>query len=259
MAAAKIFKDRMNTPQFIVSAKTLHKKEIHLDSGEHFHMVRVRRLEPGSLVRLVDGLGSLAHARIRQILPEGVVLERSGPVESADDSVPLEVILAIIKGERMDLSILQLSEIGIRQIQPVITSRTIVRPDPSRLARKWERWQALSLHGLKQCRGIRATKVLKPRRVEEALPSFTKGGERIIFCQDHQGTGLLDILKGQGLPLPVVTAIGPEGGFSREEIGLFVEHGFKPAGLGPRILRSGTAAVYSAAVISEYLRGMDKA
>ncbi len=242
----------MRAPEFIVSPEILKDEDICLDSREHFHMVRVRRLEAGSVVRLVDGLGSLVHARIKEIHADRVILKRSGPVETADDLVPLRMILPIIKGERMDQAVLQLSEMGVGLIQPVLTSRTIVRADSSRLSRKWERWQSLSLHGLKQCRGIKTARVLKPCTVQEVLSGLSDSGFKIVLSEKHMDISLLELLQGKEQPFPITAAVGPEGGFSREETALFIGRGFEPAGLGPRILRSGTAAVYSAAVISQF-------
>ncbi len=255
MAPSSVFQDGMRPPQFIVNPEILQTEgRICLRNGEHFHMTRVRRLGPGSLVRLVDGSGCLLHARITRIHSDRVMLEAIRPLEEKDDLLPLRVMLPVIKGDRMDQAVSRLSEIGITEIQPVITRRTIVRLGESRLARKWERWQALSLHSLKQCRGVRTTRVLKPADLEtvlSCLPDFVTG---VILSEIQPETGLLDVLEEKENPFPLVVALGPEGGFTRDERGLLEEKGFQPAGLGPRILRTETAAMVSASVISEFFR-----
>ena len=245
----------MKAPEFIVAPETLENEGlIHLSSRERYHMVRVRRLETGCLVRLVDGIGNIALARIKRITGKEVILEKTGPLKSEDDLVPLKVILAIIKGERMDSAVSRLSEIGISQIQPVITRRTVVRLSDTKLDKRWQRWQALSLHCLKQCRGIKATRILRPLEISDAVTESFNCPSKIFLCEEHRKIKLSGILERKRIFFPMTLAVGPEGGFDPEERKLFLENGFKPAGLGPRILRSETAAIFGAAVICEFFR-----
>ncbi len=249
----------MEAPEFIVAPETLENEGlIHLSSRERYHMVRVRRLETGCLVRLVDGTGNIAVARIKRITGKQVILEKTGPLKSEDDLVPLKVILAIIKGERMDAAVARLSEIGVSQIQPVITSRTVVRLSNTKLNRRWQRWQALSLHCLKQCRGIKATRILRPLEISEAVSAAFNCAAKLFLCEEHRTIKLSRVLEPERILFPMAIAVGPEGGFDPEERRFFLENGFKPAGLGSRILRSETAAIFGAAVISEFFRTGDR-
>ncbi len=255
MAGYPVSKKEVKAPAFIVSPQSLKDdKIIRIKSSEHYHMTRVRRLGPGSPVRLVDGLGNLAHALIREVREQEVILEKNGPVESRDDLLPLEVFLSIIKGERMDLAISKLSEIGISQIQPVIASRTVTRLSGTKLEKKWQRWQSLSLHSLKQCRGIKATKILRPLDLKEVLSGSIECASKVVLLEDSSQDNLLKVLKRKKRPFPLTIAIGPEGGFSPEEKRLFIKSGFQSAGLGCRILRSETAAIFSASVAAELFR-----
>ncbi len=258
MAGYQAFEKQLRPPAFVVDTELLKsEKHIHLSPGEQFHMVHVKRLGPGSVVSLVDGLGNIAPARVLQMDTKEVILERTGPIKWQDDLLPMKLILAMIKGERMDLAISKLSEIGVGQIQPVITSRTVTRLSGERLKKKWQRWQALSLHSLKQCRGAMATKVLKPLQLGQALLKTDTPGSRIVLLEDQGKSRLLETLQKTSMPFPLTIAIGPEGGFSPEEKRLLVHEGFQPASLGTRILRSETAAIFSASIVSEFYTSGD--
>jgi 16S rRNA (uracil1498-N3)-methyltransferase len=248
----------VKAPEFIVAPKTLKNEgRIHLSSQERYHMVQVKRLEPGRLVRLVDGMGNIVHARIKRITAKQVILEKTGPLKSEDDLVPLKVILAIIKGERMDMAVSRLSEIGVSQIQPVTTRRTVVRLPETKLNKRWQRWQALSLHSLKQCRGVKATRILRPLEISEVLSMSLKCAVKIFLCEEHRAIKLSKIFEIKQVFFPMAIAVGPEGGFDPGERQLLLDNGFQPAGIGPRILRSETAAIFGAAVISEFFRTGD--
>ena len=248
----------MKAPEFIVAPETLANEGlISLSSRERYHMVQVKRLEPGTLVRLVDGVGNIALARIKRISAKQVILEKTEPLKSEDDLIPLKVILAIIKGERMDMAVSRLSEIGVSKIQPVTTRRTVVRLSETKLNRRWQRWQALSLHSLKQCRGVKATRILKPLEISEVLSMPCDSVARIFLCEEHRAIKLSKVFEIKRNFFPMAVAVGPEGGFDPEERQLLLNNGFQPAGLGPRILRSETAAIFGSAVISEFFRSGD--
>ncbi|RUM88971.1 MAG: hypothetical protein DSZ23_03845 [Thermodesulfatator sp.] len=258
MGGTQISKQQLTAPQFIVPTEILDKEgPIGLDSAEYHHMIQVRRLERGDTVRLVDGIGNLVLARIREIQAKQVLLEKTGPKKVIDDLIPLDVMMSVIKGDRMDFAISRLSEIGVRTILPVITRRSVVRLPGNRLREKRQRWQALSLHSLKQCRGVMATRILEPVKLAEIL---AKGSgifsttSRVLLSENNPGAGLAETMLNKYRPFPVTLAVGPEGGFTPEERSGLIQMGFMPAGLGPRILRSETAAITGASVISEIFR-----
>lgn len=252
---------KVKPPEFIVAPEKLEGRgPVIIKGRERLHMVQAKRLGPGSLVRLVDGLGKLLNARIKKITPDMVLLERHGTVYSIDDLVPVRLILSVIKGERMDMAVAKLSEMGIKEIQPVITQRTVMRMNVNRLRKKHERWQALSLHSLKQCRGVRATKIMETTTLDSVLPCCQGFSTRIFLYEEDadNGQALSSLINGDRNAFPLAIVVGPEGGFSPEERALFTRHGFKPASLGPRILRSETAAIYGASVACEAFRNQER-
>ena len=142
----------------------------------------------------------------------------------------------------MDSIIQKNVELGIRAIYPVITDRTVVKPDQGApAAKKLERWQRIALEAAKQCqRGI-IPRVENILNFKEALKLNEKtSSKRIIPCLREKNNKLRGLLADKSIK-SVSVFIGPEGGFSDEEVDLAEMNGVIPVTLGPRVLRTETA------------------
>ena len=221
--------------------------ECRLSPHAAHHVQHVLRLEPGAAVTLFDGDGAEFEAAIVSIGRAGVVVRISSSRE-VDRESPLRVELAqaISSGERMDFTIQKAVELGVAAIQPVISNRSVVRLDAARGAKRVAHWQAVAIAACEQC-GRNRVPAVRP------VMSFTSWlGE----APPHGMQGLLlspratITLRAMQRPRASVTLLaGPEGGLAPEEQQAAERAGFTPVRLGPRVLRTETAALAALAAM----------
>jgi 16S rRNA (uracil1498-N3)-methyltransferase len=214
------------------------------------HVARVLRLGAGDSLTLFDGKGGEHSARIEALGRDTVTVTVLG-ANAIERESPLSLTLAqgISRGERMDWVVQKATELGVTRIVPLLTLRSVVRLDAGQARKKTEHWQAVAVAACEQCGRNRLPVVQDPEELRPFLAELPPGT-----------TGLLLSPAGEvRLPdLPVKTAaitvlIGPEGGLAPEEQQAAISAGFTPARLGPRVLRTETAAVAALAVIQARL------
>lgn len=215
---------------------------VELDRADLNHAYRVLRLRKNSTVALADGRGSACRGTIESISPEGAIVRLGEPLPPAES--PLQVILlqALAKGEKMDLIIRQAVELGVRRVAPVFTERSIPRFDKKRETGRLKRWRSLARAAAAQCRRALLPEV-EPVRDFAAALELLRGRTALVPWEGEKVQGLAELLR---QPLPekkaVFLFIGPEGGLSGEEIAALTGAGARTVHLGPRILRTETAA-----------------
>lgn len=239
------------------------KEKIALISGRELHHLKnVLCLKKGDKVVLFDGKG---HEFIGNIEAVGknearIVIEKQ--LDASKES-QFEIILAqgIARGEKMDIIIQKATELGVSRIMPFAASRVVPKlRGGEQIAKKIKRWQRIALEAAKQCRRDVVPQIEEPITFAEVLKRYFHGAERyikIIPWEGEEKNILKDILKPEGFSGCVVL-IGPEGGFSGDEVVEAKKAGFLPVTLGPRILRTETAAISIAAIIQYELGDMGK-
>lgn len=218
-------------------------EQITLADEEHRYLVRVLRLEVGDVVTLFDGKAAEADARISRIGPRAVELRVETRREvGAPDRPALTLIQSLTKGEKLDFVIQKGTELGVTRIMPVTSSRSIPQLEAIRAIGRIARWQKIAREAARQCgrSDVPAIEAVVP--LATALHSISKDALRLILWEGAKENGLGPLLP-TTRPPEVVVAIGPEGGFSPTEVELARAAGFIPAGLGPRVLRTETAAL----------------
>jgi 16S rRNA (uracil1498-N3)-methyltransferase len=210
-------------------------------------MQRVLRLRVGDTVDIFDGTGKEYHGEItrqgRQAVTVGI-LETTMP----DRESPLTVILgqSLIKGDKMDFVIQKATEMGVSEVIPFVSSRSITRLDGSRMDHRVDRWRKIAVESSKQCGRVIPMKVDSVLTFDESLQRASGGVQRLILWEG--GRSRLKALlrkKDQGSAgfQSVYFLVGPEGGFSHEEVRQAEAARFMPVGLGSRILRAETAGL----------------
>jgi 16S rRNA (uracil1498-N3)-methyltransferase len=211
------------------------------------HVARVLRLGVGDPLTLFDGTGGEHAARIEAVTGSTVtvaVLERT----DTERESPLSLTLAqgISRGERMDFVVQKATELGVSRIVPLLTQRSVVRLDARQAQKKWEHWQAVAIAACEQCGRNRLAEVGQPRELQSFLADAAPGETRVLLSPMGQGR-IRDLPGGR----PITVLIGPEGGLAPEEQQAAVAAGFTPVRLGPRVLRTETAALAALAVIQQ--------
>ena len=218
------------------------------------HICRVLRAEIDDTLCFTDGKGKDFTGQIREISPKAVEIEIQTQTESQTES-PLELTLCcgLLKHQKMDKLIKELSQLGVTRLLPFSCQRSIPDLDPKKLNKRMERWQTIAKEALKQCRRSRVMEICSPLPFKEILDLSQNQEEKIIFWE-HSAHPLARLRQKKEKKIArAMVLIGPEGGLAEQEVQRAQDTGFKAYSLGPRILRAETAAVTAAALVQHLL------
>jgi 16S rRNA (uracil1498-N3)-methyltransferase len=254
----------MTRSPHIVLSETLQGRgqgaAIALDDAQRHHLRTVLRLAAGAGVSVTDGDGHTAEGE----LGETAIRLTAAPRRTPPRIPRIVLAQAVTKGRRLDDTVRAVCELGVDLIVPFVAARTQGRPDGREAEALRARWRAIAVAALSQSRGAWVTSIgalvdvptlaAAPGTGSDALGSV-RDGLRLVA---HPGGASLPVAltaaRAADPAVQVLTvAIGPEGGFSPEELELFAAGGWQPVGLGPTVLRSehaGPAALAVVAVVS---------
>ena len=215
--------------------------------GEHAaHLARVLRAQAGQEFDIAAN-GVVRRGRVLSVAEDRVEFELGEAVETAP-AAQVTLALAIFKFDRMEWAIEKCAELGVARIVPFAASRTDVHLAAT-AAKRVERWRRIAREASEQARRVAPPEIANPVKLGEVL---TLAGEQRIVLSEVESATTLREACGAGAPLRhggVVLAIGPEGGWTNEELQAFAQAGWKSASLGPTILRAETAAIAATAVV----------
>jgi len=232
-----------------IDPEKIGQEQLTLADEDHRYLIRVLRLEVGDLVTLFDGKSSEADARISRIGPRAVELRVETRRDvGAPDRPALTLIQSLTKGEKLDFVIQKATELGVTRIMPVTSARSIPQLEAIRAIGRIARWQKIAREAARQCGRSDVPSIDAVVPLTTALHAVTKDALRLILWEGARENGLGPLLP-TTRPPEVVVAIGPEGGFSPTEVEAARAAGFIPAGLGPRVLRTETAALAVLAIV----------
>lgn len=235
----------MAVPRLFVECALVPGAELALPAAPAHHVRTVLRLTRDAAVVLFDGRGGEYPALLTAVARDGV-RARVGECRSGIAESPLSITLvqAISRGERMDLTLQKAVELGVARIVPVLSTRTVVRLDEARGNKRLEHWRGVVRHAAEQCGRTRVPEVAAVLKLAEWASRVGAGVSYLL------APGAADSLAGLAPPAaPVTLLAGPEGGFAPQEIALLRDAGAHAVRLGPRILRTETAALVALAVM----------
>lgn len=213
------------------------------------HLARVLRAAPGQVYDIVAG-GFLYRAEIASVQSGEVVFALHEELET-EASLPLHLLLAVFKFDHMEWAIEKATELGVDRITPVLARRTEKHLSQA-AAKRTERWRRIALESSKQSRRTTIPTIAEPASLKSALENTTEP-VRLLLSETEQETTIASALSGETVSSSYALAIGPEGGWTADEMDLFVAHQWQPVTLGPRILRAETAAISAIAILSSHL------
>jgi len=224
--------------------------EVHLPVDTGNHATRSLRLGVGDPVVVFDGHGGEFNASISRI-ERGIVTVKTEAFVDRSAETPLELVLAqgLSSGERMDFTIQKAVELGVSAIHPLATERSVMKLAGERAARKIQHWRNLAISACEQCGRNRLSQVFEPVRFDTWLNQQDRvpvdDELRLLLSPEAEGT--LDALPAKAKR--IILLAGPEGGLSGSESDAAHRWNFQPIRLGPRILRTETAALAALAAI----------
>ncbi|KTD76432.1 16S rRNA (uracil(1498)-N(3))-methyltransferase [Legionella waltersii] len=218
---------------------------IELSSEAGQHVAVVLRMQPGSKLTLFSGNNQEFEAVIQQVKKKQVFVT-IGEAKEANRESPLLIHLAqaISKGDRMEMVMQKAVELGVACITPIITERCQVKLDHDRMMKKMQQWQNIIISACEQCGRNRVPEVQFPMSLERFLKE-SSAKLKLVLHPNERKTWRDYTFSHQDIAL----LIGPEGGLSEEEVKQASGHGFLPLSLGPRILRTETAAITALTVL----------
>lgn len=230
--------------------------EVGLPAAGAYHIARVLRLREGAPLSVFDGNGSEFKAEITRVEGDKVTVRLGSQTPGTLES-PLRITLAqgISRGERMDWTLQKATELGVAAIAPVLTARSVVRLDEKQAQKKQVHWRGIVIGACEQCGRNRLPEVMPPATLRDHLagpraaatePSARTGrGLRLVLSP----TAPASLAGLTSMPTKVELLIGPEGGLDDDELIAAQQAGFMPVRLGPRVLRTETAAVVAMTVL----------
>jgi len=240
--------------RFYVPMPQIEKGMLRVEGNEVKHIRRVLRLKAGDEIIVFDSLGKEYKGMIIKETICSVVIKIQNIFLSKRDS-PLDVTLAqsLLKGEKMDYLIQKATELGVKEIIPFFSSRSVPLLERSRRLQRCRRWERIAVEASKQCgRGV-VPKIESLKEYSEMLQIASPDGLRLVLWE-RDGIKLKEVLETSGERVKIFFVVGPEGGFSREEVDEAERSGFTPVILGRRILRAETASLCVLSIL-QYQRG----
>ena len=218
---------------------------------EAHHMSRVLRMGRGDDLVLLDGAGGRFLAEIQSVLRDAVRIQIKDSLGHVSQSAP-EVTLcqAVIKSGPMDYLIQKTSELGVTRVSPFFCSRSVVNLKGDRQGKKRNRWKEIARSATKQCSRDIPPEIRSPESFDKQLTLFGNApGLKVILWERETSRDLKDLLRHHGSSRSFTGMVGPEGGFTPEEVSAALHAGFIPVSMGSRILRAETAALVLVAIV----------
>lgn len=210
------------------------------------HLRRVLRLGAGDSVTLFNGDGADYPSRITGFGRRTIEAEVTGRAAArAESPLAMTLVQGVARGDRMDLVVQKAAELGVAAIAPVATARSVVKLDADSRRRKLEHWRGIAIAACEQSGRARIPAISEPRPLAEWLAESASAGTRFLLAPDAE-VGLAAAARGER---SVEVLVGPEGGLEDAETRAALAAGFRACGLGPRVLRSETAAIAALAVL----------
>jgi len=226
-----------------------HPTHAALTGEQAAHLARVLRAQPGQVYDIVAN-GFLHRAEITAVSDSEVQFTLHEELE-ADAALPIHLLLAVFKFDHMEWAIEKATELGVARITPILARRTekhLALASEKRAAR----WRRIALEASKQSRRTDIPEISDPTPLPAALQREI-APVRILLSETEQSLTLAAALNLQRATdnLQLSLAVGPEGGWTPEEMSLFTTHSWTHVTLGPRILRAETAAIAAIAIAGQ--------
>jgi len=251
---------------FIVPPGSLAGGTCVVSGREGHHGADVMRVREGDTVRLIDGAGEEALARVDSV--EDAMLActvTESRTHGRERTTALTVAQAVLKGRSLDDVVRRLAELGTAGIRPLVTERTIGRIPPDALESRLDRWRSIAAAAVKQSRGVFLPEIAEPVDVAGLAALVGEYDLALVAWEDEGGATLADVLSeaaeqdtggAVGSAASILLIIGPEGGFSGSEVALLRDAGAMSVSVGRRVLKADWAAAAIAAMISYELGGL---
>jgi len=242
-------------PKFFADGKNISAGRIVIDGDDALHIKNSLRLGVGDGITVCDGNRVDYECRVASMEKGSVVLTPVGSrVSETEIPVATTLYQAAVRGEKLELIIQKCVELGVCEINVVLTDNSVMRPGKSGQGLQWDEKKAIRYNKISEAAAKQSMRGVVPRvngliTFEEAVARSLKSDLVFAPWEKERETGLRDLITGRSYKTAGFF-IGPEGGFSERETGLFRENGIRTVTLGNRVLRTETAGLYVMAAMA---------
>lgn len=236
----------MSPPVFLAEADVLERDVVVLDGPEGRHAAAVRRLRPGERVDLTDGAGLLAECVVTAADRASLTLEVGARHREPPPAPRLVVVQALPKGDRGELAVETMTEVGVDVIVPWAADRCVTRWRPERRDKALGRWRTTAREAAKQARRSRLPEVPDLASTDDVAARLGAASLALVLHEEAEAPLSAVEPPADG---DIVLVVGPEGGITDAELARFAAAGGRPTRLGPTVLRTSTAGVAAAGVL----------
>lgn len=233
------------TPPLFLLDELPDTPDLLLGGAEGRHAARVQRIRPGETILVGDGAGTVLTCRVTAEVPDGLTLAVTERRVVPEPQPRVVVVQALAKGDRGELAVEVLTELGADEIVPWAASRSIAKWDGARGEKALERWRRTAREATKQSRRARVPAIPPLRTTRDVIA--TAGANALVLHEDAT-------MPLAAVPLPstgqVTVVVGPEGGVAPDELDAFEAAGAVCVRLGEPVLRTSSAGAAALAVLS---------
>jgi 16S rRNA (uracil1498-N3)-methyltransferase len=216
---------------------------IKLTTEQHHYLTRVIRLQNGAQFQVIDGTGKLYLAAITDDTAQIIQLITTDDLELPQ---PVTLICALPKGNNFDDIVRACTELGVTEIIPALSDRTLLQPSPQKL----QRWRKIAQEAAEQSERSLIPTIAEPQALTVIFERIPAVAHKYICEARGEHPHLLNCLQSTQMTELIVLAIGPEGGWTTGELDRSLKSGFQPVSLGRRILRTITAPIVALSIVS---------
>lgn len=236
--------------RFFVNQEDINDSDIIFRGQLAHHISHVLRLKVGEKVTATTGDGRVLVARLCEFGAESVraaIISQSQ--EQRDTAIAVCLYQALPKGDKLEWIIQKGVELGMDSLTPVLTERCVVKLDQDKVVKKQSRWQKIAQEAASQSKRFNVPEINLPLTFAQLLQELPQDQLNILLWEDEKALRLKTLLNEQPIPTAINLIIGPEGGFSAQEVSLLKERNVYSVTLGKRILRTETAGMAALAMV----------
>ncbi len=247
----------MTIPRIYCPDPIENKEICELGPDNYKYLKQVLRLKPGNKINVFDGFGHEFAAVIKNFSSGGVCVELGKRIPAAGKEIRVSLAQAIPKANKMDLIVKNAAELGADVIIPFTAARSISRIAGDKALSKVARWQKIAREAARCCRSNRVAEVSLPTSFANMLSQANSKSCKIIFWEEESQKSIKDALTDKKINSlrDFFIIVGPEGGFSKDEVEFAKKAGFISVSLGRQILKVETAATAIISII-QYEKGI---
>jgi 16S rRNA (uracil1498-N3)-methyltransferase len=233
-------------PRFFIDPQQIEGENLRLTGGDAHHAIKVLRLTPGAAITVLDGTGTVYEAVVESIDGGEVVAGVRSQGVAHEPPVAIALYQALPKADKLELVIQKATELGMARLVPVAASRSVVQVKADKAESKLARWQKIAHEAAEQSERGRVPRVEAPVAVKDV--QLAEGELGLVLSERVEGPSLPRALP-EAPPRGLAIFVGPEGGWTPEELETLRSKGAVEVSLGKRILRTETAGLAALAMV----------